>query len=96
MSTWNSALGIVQTWPPERDAERPDWWAVDCGCCNGLQWGGEEPMECRTCNGSGALWVHRPSGVMACWPGGPLNGKAWPSLLAEIDAHQATLEGEAQ
>ena len=85
MSSWNSKTGTVERIAPIRDIERPNWWAVDCGCCAGIQWGGDEPVECRTCHGSGLLWVHRPSHVIAEWPGGPLNGKAWPSLLDEID-----------
>ena len=86
MSGWNSKDGTVERNAPIQDPEHPNWWAVDCGCCNGISWGGCEPMECDTCRGGGYLMVHRPSGVIAEWPGGPLNGRAWSTLLAEIDA----------
>ena len=25
------------------------WKPVQCGCCNGIQWGGTDPIECRDC-----------------------------------------------
>ncbi len=52
------------------------WTSIPCGCCNGLQWGGEYPRECRRCEGSGAVWLS-PSGTrLAVWPGGPFRGIA--------------------
>ena len=53
----------------------PAWLRIDCGCCAGLQWGGEQPRECRDCNGNGALFQHQPTGTIALYPGGPLRGK---------------------
>ena len=48
----------------------PSWVLVDCGCCGGTQWGGEEPIECDTCNGSGGYCKQIKSGVLAMYPGG--------------------------
>ena len=28
-----------------------------CGCCHGIMWGGESPVECWICKGSG--WVEK-------------------------------------
>ena len=53
----------------------PGWEHVDCGCCNGLQWGGEEPRECDDCKGSGSYVRHIKSGAMAFYPGGPFIGR---------------------
>ena len=55
----------------------PGWRQVDCGCCAGLEWGGEEPRECRRCKGWGGLFLHEKSRVLALWPGGPLAGMAY-------------------
>lgn len=61
-----------------------DWTVVDCGCCFGIQWGGEEPRTCRRCQGSGGLWLS-PSGTrLALYPGGPFAGVAH-----EVDRKQA-------
>jgi hypothetical protein len=51
------------------------WYKLDCGCCNGLRWGGEEPIECSECGGGGFFYLHRKSGVIAQYPGGPLMGR---------------------
>jgi len=53
----------------------PDWIQIDCGCSGGLEWGTEEPTECSRCNGSGMIWKHKKSGVLAQYPGGPFIGK---------------------
>ena len=50
------------------------WREVSCGCCGGLQWGGEEPRECLDCNASGTYWV-TPGGRTALYPGGPFTGR---------------------
>ena len=52
----------------------PGWEYVDCGCCGGIQWGGEYPCECSNCGGSGAYCRHIKSGVTALYPGGPFLG----------------------
>ncbi len=49
----------------------PGWVSVDCGCCGGTQWGGEEPIECDICKGSGSYCKYIKSGVHALYPGGP-------------------------
>ena len=46
------------------------WKHESCGCCGGIQWGGEEPRECRDCCGSGSIWIS-PKGHTALYPGGP-------------------------
>lgn len=50
--------------------EYPGWDMLDCGCCAGIQWGGEYPEECNRCNGNGVIYKHRKSGVLAEYPGG--------------------------
>ena len=49
------------------------WRHVECGCCHGLQWGGEEPRECLDCMGNGLTWI-RPGGHTFLYPGGPATG----------------------
>lgn len=49
----------------------PGWILQDCGCSNGLEWGGTYPRECKRCNGSGWIAKHIESGVIAQYPGGP-------------------------
>jgi len=53
----------------------PGWQEIDCGCCSGIEWGGEYPRECRACGGGGFVYHHFSSGVLAQYPGGPLLGK---------------------
>jgi len=86
MSAWDSKNGVVVRWKPERIEGYENWWTVDCGCCNGICWGGEEPIECRFCMGRGTICVHRPSGTLAEWPGGPLLGKDDGFFTEQIDA----------
>lgn len=50
---------------------------VDCGCCNGLEWGGEYPRECRDCGGTGVLYRYA-SGRLALYRGGPFCGSDSP------------------
>lgn len=49
------------------------WKIKSCGCCCGLEWGGEYPRECRNCNGTGQYWVS-PKGKHVLYPGGPFLG----------------------
>lgn len=51
------------------------WIEVACGCCAGLEWGGVYPRECRDCGGSGFLIVHKRTGRIADYPGGPFRGQ---------------------
>lgn len=53
------------------------WKHVSCGCCAGLEWGGEEPRECKDCGGNGSLW-QSPKGALALYPGGPFVGRVTP------------------
>ena len=53
----------------------PGWLEEDCGCCNGIEWGGEYPKECRNCNGGGSIFRHIKSGILAEYPGGKFLGK---------------------
>ena len=53
------------------------WRTISCGCCGGIEWGGEEPRECRDCNGSGTVFI-RPNGATAMWPGGKFTGMLTP------------------
>ena len=75
MAYWDSKKGKIVGWPTEQVEEYPGWEIIDCGCCNGLEWGGEYPRTCNHCGGDGSLWHHKSSGVLADYPGGPLRGK---------------------
>jgi hypothetical protein len=59
---------------------------VSCGCCAGLEWGGEYPRECRSCGGNGQVYRY-PSGRLALWPGGPLMGSEHPDYARKVIAH---------
>ena len=74
MSHWNGE-NIVRI-PPEPYPSFPGWLRVDCGCCAGIEWGGEAPRECRDCGGNGLVALHEKSGRLALWPGGPFCGRA--------------------
>ena len=51
------------------------WISKNCGCCFGIEWGGDYPRECRICGGDGIIYLHVLSGVLSQWPGGPFVGK---------------------
>ncbi len=74
MAAWDDTTSRMIYFPDEPVEGRPGWVRRDCGCCNGLEWGGEEPRECRDCGGDGCVFVHLKSGVIAEYPGGPLRG----------------------
>lgn len=59
---------------------------VRCGCCAGLEWGGEQPRECRDCDGNGQVYRY-PSGRLALYPGGPLKGQEHPEYQRGVIAH---------
>ena len=69
MAYWNGKEIIYAK--PEPAKTHPGWEIIDCGCCGGIQWGGEYPRECLDCNGSGSYFRHIKSGVSALYPGGP-------------------------
>ena len=76
MSYWDSTTKTVikfKTLPWGK--KYPNWQMLDCGCCAGIQWGGDEPRECKRCDGSGVLALHRHSRVLAHYPGGPFVGQ---------------------
>ena len=81
MSAWVD--GKIVRWPDEPIAEHPGWVMRDCGCCNGIEWGGSEPRECSDCAAGGLVAVHLASGTMALYPGGPLRGRVAPATPKE-------------
>ncbi len=62
-------------WFEPKEFGVPDWLQIDCGCCAGIQWGGDSPVECSTCEGGGYIYKHKKSGVLALYPGGPFCGR---------------------
>ncbi len=75
MAHYDSTTGKIVEVKPYPAEGYPNWEVEDCGCCNGLEWGGEEPRECSACSGGGYVYHHIPSGVRAQYPGGPLLGR---------------------
>ena len=71
MAYWDSEYEEIVIFPPIPSLQYPGWEEIDCGCCNGIEWGGMEPRECGRCEGSGAIFHHIKSGVFAQYPGGP-------------------------
>lgn len=69
MAYWDSKREKIVRRPDEPYPGYPGWVMHDCGCCAGIEWGGESPQECRRCNG-GHIAVHVASGVRAKYPGG--------------------------
>jgi hypothetical protein len=69
------------------------WIKVDCGCCNGIQWGGETPRTCETCGGSGIFWISERDRI-ADWPGGPLRG-SYPGEFARALKRHGLAEATA-
>jgi len=72
MGYWNAKEKTTIFFEDEPWEGYKDWYRVDCGCCMGTRWGGEYPEEC-TCNMGFLAW-HKPSNVLALYPGGPLRG----------------------
>jgi hypothetical protein len=58
------------------------WMHIPCGCCNGLQWGGDTPQECLDCDGTGALWITE-NDRLAEYPGGLFTGY-WPGKFQKM------------
>ena len=88
MAYWDNKTKQIVRFPPMRVEGRPDWVEIDCGCCAGTMWGGEFPRECETCGGAGTLFFHKPSRVLALYPGGPFCGR-----LQEDDPEVSKLRG---
>jgi hypothetical protein len=57
---------------------KPDWRLAECGSCRGYglvsNCSTGEPQDCRTCEGTGRVWI-RPTGHVFQWPGGPALGR---------------------
>ena len=73
MSHWDAQQGKIIRWSTQVYGLNPEWEEMDCGCCAGLEWGGEYPKECKRCN-NGVIYHHKKSGVLALYPGGPFVG----------------------
>ena len=73
MSTWIDGQ-IVRWAPTPIEGYDGHWWWIDCGCCNGLEWGGESPRECKDCSNS-HLALHVTTGLLALYVGGPFRGR---------------------
>ena len=75
MAHYDSEKNEIVRWPSKRSECWPNWIEEDCGCCAGIEWGGEYPRECRDCGGMGVVYVHSKSGARAMYPGGPFCGR---------------------
>ena len=62
----------------------PGWMQVGCGCCAGIEWGGNIPRTCRICEGSGFLSKHTATHRLALYPGGPFRGIDRPPTPAAL------------
>lgn len=74
MAYWDSEQGVIIHTPTKPYPNYPGWELVDCGCCAGLEWGRDCPIECSYCGGAGEYARHIKSGAIAAWPGGPFLG----------------------
>ena len=74
MAHWDSENNMIIHSKPQKCALYPGWEIIDCGCCNGVEWGGEYPRECKSCGGGGFVFHHITSGILAMYPGGPFVG----------------------
>lgn len=86
MARLDQDTGKIVTFAPERDSHYPGWWRTDCGCCGGIQWGGESPRDCWECKGAGVRWLHKATGTVAEYPGGPLLGRLSADEIREVFA----------
>ena len=73
MAHWNGKKIIYHS--PQKSSGYPSWLIIDCGCCHGIEWGGDYPRECKRCRGTEWIWKHKKSGALAQYPGGPFIGK---------------------
>ena len=83
MAHWDGNKMNITYVPDKPCEDYPGWVEEDCGCCAGLQWGGDmtdgSPRECSNCKGGGSIFHHLKSGVIAEFPGGPLLGRRNPN-----------------
>jgi len=56
---------------------------MKCGCCNGIMWGGDYPVECRDCGGSGFIFITEHDRIID-YPGGPFRGSC-PGQFKELE-----------
>jgi len=75
MAFYDSETNTIICIPPQPVIGYPGWEIIDCGCCGGIEWGGESPHECRQCKGAGYMFRHKKSGVLAEYPGGKFLGR---------------------
>lgn len=73
MAYWNG--NEIKYFKPQKCEDYTTWEIIDCGCCSGIEWGGEYPRECSCCKGNGFIYHHLKSGALALYPGGPFIGK---------------------
>lgn len=60
------------------DKQRGNWYHYPCRLCPGngeLEAADGFGKECSVCKGWGSYWIHKPSGVVAAYPGGPFLGR---------------------
>lgn len=72
MVYYNSKTNTIVHIPHQPVVGYPDWELIDCECCNGIEWGGKSPHTCKRCGGTGYVYRHLESGVIAKHPGGKL------------------------
>ena len=70
MAHWDSQRGVIVHWDTI-PSDNLNWELIDCGCAAGVEWGGDYPLECRRCGGTGRIAKHKSTGVTAFYPGGP-------------------------
>lgn len=75
MAHWNGKT--IVRFSPSPYPDYPGWVMIDCGCSNGIEWGGDYPRECKTCDGSGYIAQHIASRTLALYPGGPFCGQGY-------------------
>lgn len=90
MAIWSDAQSRIEYRCDVIDFDCPEWIWRDCGCCAGIKWGGEEPVECDQCKGWGSYAIHAPSGAAAQWPGGPFLGRETVGINAVFAAIEAS------
>jgi hypothetical protein len=83
MAYWDGKKIVY--WEPRTVEGIDGWEEIDCGCCKGIEWGGEYPRECRRCGGGGVIWRHKKSGVLAEYPGGKFLGRECVSAVSHND-----------
>ena len=75
MAYYNNKTNRIEYLLPEPAEGYPGWERIDCGCCLGIPWGSMTGDECIRCGGSGRIFRHKESGVLAEYPGGKFLGR---------------------